>query len=64
MDEGVLPFRQVGSHRRIPAAAVVTLALEMRAKADAAMNELVKLSQEMGLYEMDPRMPQRIARKR
>ena len=64
MDEGTLPFRQVGSHRRIPVAAVIKLALSMRAQADAAMNELVQLSQEMGLYDDDPRMTrQRSSRK-
>lgn len=56
LDDGALPFRMVGSHRRIPAAAVIAHALESRLKAETAMNELVRLSEEMGLYDMNPRM--------
>ena len=59
MDDGTLPFRSVGTHRRIPTAAVVAYDLKQRAQADAALNELTRLSQEMGLYHMDHRMPDR-----
>ena len=59
MDEGALPFRQIGSHRRIPTAAVIAHDLKQRAQSDAALDELARLGQEMGLYEMDPRMPER-----
>jgi excisionase family DNA binding protein len=59
MDDGTLPFRSVGTHRRIPTAAVVAYDLRQRAQADAALDELTRLSQEMGLYDMDRRMPER-----
>jgi excisionase family DNA binding protein len=59
MDEGTLPFRQVGSHRRIPTAAVIAHDLKQRAQSDAALNELARLGQEMGLYHRDQRMPER-----
>jgi excisionase family DNA binding protein len=59
MEDGALPFRQVGSHRRIPTAAVIAYDLEQRARSDEALDELARLGQEMGLYEMEPRMPQR-----
>jgi excisionase family DNA binding protein len=59
MDDGTLPFRTVGSHRRIPSAAVIAYDLRQRAHADAALDELTRLSREMGLYEMDQRMPGR-----
>jgi excisionase family DNA binding protein len=59
MDEGTLPFRQVGTHRRIPTAAVIAYDLRQRAQSDAALNDLTALSQEMGLYDIDPRMPER-----
>jgi excisionase family DNA binding protein len=56
MDDGTLPFRSVGTHRRIPTAAVIAFDLKQRAQADAALNELTHVSQEMGLYDMDHRM--------
>jgi excisionase family DNA binding protein len=59
MDDGTLPFRSVGSHRRIPTAAVIAYDLDQRAYSEAALHELTRLSQEMGLYGMEPRMPQR-----
>lgn len=59
MDDGTLPFRSVGTHRRIPTAAIIAYDLKQRAQADAALNELTHLSQEMGLYDMDHRMPER-----
>jgi excisionase family DNA binding protein len=59
MDEGTLPFRQVGTHRRIPTAAVIAYDLQQRARSDAAVNELAALGQEMGLYETDALMPAR-----
>lgn len=59
MDEGTLPFRQVGSHRRIPAAAVIAHDLKQHAQSDTALTELARLSREMGLYDMDQRMPER-----
>jgi len=59
MDEGTLPYRKVGSHRRIPTAAVAAHDLEQRGRSDAALSELVRLGQEMNLYGMDQRMPER-----
>ncbi len=59
MDDGTLPFRLVGSHRRIPNAAVIAYDLKQRAHSDAALNGLTRLSQETGLYEMAPHMPER-----
>lgn len=51
MDQGALPFHEVGSHRRIPSAAVAAHKAAQQVKARAAMDELVRLSEEMGLYD-------------
>jgi excisionase family DNA binding protein len=59
MEDRTLPFRSVGTHRRIPTAAVIAYDLKQRAQAEAALNELTRLSEEMGLYDMDHRMPER-----
>jgi excisionase family DNA binding protein len=57
MDDGALPFRLVGSHRRLPAAAVAAYKLKQQAKARAAMDELVSLSQAAGDYANPPDIP-------
>lgn len=59
IDEGVLPVRIVGTHKRIPTAAVEAYDVKQRAQSEAALTELVRLNQEMGLYDMDQRMPPR-----
>jgi excisionase family DNA binding protein len=56
MDDGTLPFHQVGSHRRIPGAAVATYKATQQRQSKAAMDELVRLSQEMGGYDDQPPM--------
>jgi excisionase family DNA binding protein len=59
IDEGVLPVRIVGTHKRIPMAAIEAYDVKQRAQSEAALAELVRLSEEMGLYDMDQRMPPR-----
>jgi len=59
IDEGVLPVRIVGRHKRIPSVAVEAYDVKQRAQSEAALAELARLSQEMGLYHMDQRMPPR-----
>ena len=59
IDEGVLPVRIVGSHKRLPTLAVEAYDARQRAQSEAALAELARLSQEMGLYHMDQRMPPR-----
>lgn len=61
MDEGKLPFHQVGSHRRIPGAAVAAYKAAQEVRSRAAMAELVRLSQEMGGYDDEPPMPSKSA---
>lgn len=58
MDDGVLPFHAVGTHRRIPSAAVAAHKAAQQVKSRAAMDELVRISEELGLYEIDgPPLP-------
>ena len=51
LDEGKLPHRMVGSHRRIPLEDVLTYKAESDRRMDEVMDELVALSQELGLYD-------------
>lgn len=57
MDEGKLPFHHVGSHRRIPGAAVAAYKAAQELRSRAAMAQLVRLSQEMGGCDDEPPMP-------
>ena len=50
MDAGRLPFRRVGSHRRIAVADVVAYERE-RATRRSALRTLTQLSDDLGLYE-------------
>ena len=64
MDEGVLPFRLVGSHKRIPGLALIAHKTKQEAISRAAMKELVALSEEMGLYtDPQPMPPKGVYRK-
>lgn len=51
MDEGQLPFRSVGTHRRIPGMALAAYRARQDAVSRKAMDDLVALSAEMGLYD-------------
>lgn len=51
MDEGHLPFREVGSHRRIPGMALAAYRARQDAISAKAMDDLAAISQELGLYD-------------
>lgn len=57
LDEGKIPFRMVGTHRRIPTADLVTYKRVTRARQEQAMDELVRLSEDAGIYETDGQPP-------
>lgn len=61
MDEGTLPFHMVGSHRRISGAAVAAYRAAQHVRSRTAMEELVRLSEEDGLYVDPPAMPPKSA---
>ena len=52
LDEGVLPYRQVGSHRRIPYADLAAYREQERARARKAMHRLTRESEDLGLYDL------------
>jgi len=49
LDEGKLPYRRIGSHRRIPLEAVLAYKAEAYAKRKAALDEMSALHRELGL---------------
>lgn len=51
LESGKIPFRRVGTHRRVRLDDVLAYQSEMRARTSRALDELSELSQEMGLYE-------------
>lgn len=57
LDEGKLPFHHVGSHRRIPGAAVAAYKAAQDVRSRTAMDELIRLSADMGGYGGEPPMP-------
>ena len=52
LEAGDIPFRMVGSHRRIRLDDLLQYKKESDQRSDEAMDELVALSQELGLYDL------------
>lgn len=52
LEEGAMPYRKVGRHRRIHLRDLLAYKQESDRRSDEAMNELVALSQELGLYDL------------
>ena len=50
IDDGALPAQFVGTHRRVRTGDLETYQYKRRQKSRAAMDELVALTEEMGLY--------------
>jgi len=50
LDDGRIPFHRVGTHRRVLLTDVMTYKAEHRRARGAALDELTRLSQSMGLY--------------
>ena len=51
VDEGRLAARMVGTHRRVPASAVLKLREEMIAERRQALDDMVADAEALGLYE-------------
>ncbi len=51
MDEGKLTFRKVGSHHRIRLGSIEEFLATERAQAEAGMEELARIQNELGLLE-------------
>jgi excisionase family DNA binding protein len=54
VQQGELPCRMVGKHRRIPSEAVVKYREQMFQRARRAADEMAQLSQDAGLYDEGP----------
>lgn len=52
MDDGILPYRQVGSHRRIPYIDLAAYKEQQRARSRKAVATMTTLSEDMGLYDL------------
>lgn len=50
LEQGELPYRMVGTHRRVRLADVLEYRAASRANTSKALDELTALSEEMGLY--------------
>ncbi len=64
LDEGVLPYRVVGTHKRIPGDALATYKEQQRARSRKAMDELIALTEEMGGYDAPTQAPPKSAFRR
>jgi excisionase family DNA binding protein len=51
VNKGELPCRRVGKHRRIPSEALLAYREKMFQRATKAADEMVRISQELGLYD-------------
>ncbi|MDX1935148.1 MAG: helix-turn-helix domain-containing protein [Capsulimonadales bacterium] len=53
LEEGKLPYRKVGEHRRVRYSELLQYLEKERQESHLAFDALVALSEEMGLYEME-----------
>ena len=51
IDDGVLPARKVGSHRRVPLTDLLAFRQNVVAKRRAALDEMTTDAEELGLYD-------------
>lgn len=51
IDDGVLPSRKVGSHRRVPLAELLIFRQEMITQRRAVLDQMVSDAEALGLYD-------------
>ena len=54
LDDGVIPYTRVRTHRRVPLTALLTYRDADRAERRRHLDELVRISEEMGEYDVTP----------
>jgi|SRR5579883_3090652 len=52
LDSGQIPHHMVGSHRRVPLDALLVFRRQMHAAQDEALDEMVRISEEAGMYDL------------
>jgi excisionase family DNA binding protein len=52
LDKGELAYHMVGTHRRVPLDALLTYRRAWDERRDQAINELVQISEDLGLYDV------------
>jgi len=52
LEAGTLPFHRVGQHRRIRFSDLMTFKAQSQREREEAFGEMVRLNQEMGLYDV------------
>ena len=62
LDEGKIPHHLVGTHRRVPLDALLAFARRMYEEQGKALDEMLRLSQEWGMY--DTPVPEAVLRTR
>jgi excisionase family DNA binding protein len=55
LDEGAIPFTKVGTHRRIQYDDLMAYSIIWKAEQKRLLDELTKLGEEMGGYDLPPR---------
>jgi excisionase family DNA binding protein len=53
LDEGKLPYSMTGTHRRVLFEDLVSYKAEMKAIQRAGIEEIIRISEEAGLYDLD-----------
>lgn len=53
LEDGAIPFQMAGTHRRILLRDVTEYRIKQRARTNEALEELVRISQDAGLYDED-----------
>jgi len=51
LEQGHIPYRKVGSHRRIPTQPLLEYKAREEEKANSALDEIVSLTEKLGLYD-------------
>ncbi|TVQ44271.1 MAG: helix-turn-helix domain-containing protein [Gloeocapsa sp. DLM2.Bin57] len=51
LEQGHIPYRKVGSHRRIPTQPLLEYKAKEEEKANCALDEIVSLTEKLGLYD-------------